>query len=247
MRFSVGCNGMGISIHAPAKGATFTAYYPANNALISIHAPAKGATSPLHSVLPVSKLFQSTLPRRERRMSTGGCGMAQKFQSTLPRRERLGLPRLTRRYRLFQSTLPRRERHPSHTPILPHRKFQSTLPRRERPASDSAGTTILYFNPRSREGSDTRSRSNSSSRSISIHAPAKGATCLWSARLATQTISIHAPAKGATNEVIKCKIRLIFQSTLPRRERQEPVYMIYHWYEFQSTLPRRERPSPFRL
>ena len=247
MRFSVGCNGMGISIHAPAKGATFTAYYPANNALISIHAPAKGATSPLHSVLPVSKLFQSTLPRRERRMSTGGCGMAQKFQSTLPRRER----------------------HPSHTPILPHRKFQSTLPRRERPASDSAGTTILYFNPRSREGSDTRSRSNSSSRSISIHAPAKGATCLWSARLATQTISIHAPAKGATNEVIKCKIRLIFQSTLPRRERQEPVYMIYHWYEFQSTLPRRERllhidkipqtmlfqstlprrerPSPFRL
>ena len=110
MRFSVGCNGMGISIHAPAKGATFTAYYPANNALISIHAPAKGATSPLHSVLPVSKLFQSTLPRRERRMSTGGCGMAQKFQSTLPRRERRACGPQGWRHKPFQSTLPRRER-----------------------------------------------------------------------------------------------------------------------------------------
>ena len=54
-----------ISIHAPAKGAT-SEYYtqiPCNQ--ISIHAPAKGATLICENWY-CNKLFQSTLPRRER-------------------------------------------------------------------------------------------------------------------------------------------------------------------------------------
>ena len=37
----------GISIHAPAKGATLHNFHTANHLIISIHAPAKGATRPL--------------------------------------------------------------------------------------------------------------------------------------------------------------------------------------------------------
>ena len=56
--------------------------------------------------------------------------------------------------------------------------FQSTLPRRER--LELSSPTLL----------DTKS--------ISIHAPAKGATDYFFIQLAQSKISIHAPAKGAT-------------------------------------------------
>ena len=55
-----------ISIHAPAKGATYTAGKKVYTRLISIHAPAKGATTGAQ-LLPFEVGFQSTLPRRERR------------------------------------------------------------------------------------------------------------------------------------------------------------------------------------
>ena len=54
---------------------------------ISIHAPAKGATS-LASALLVAVIFQSTLPRRERRRTGLKSIPGRQFQSTLPRRER---------------------------------------------------------------------------------------------------------------------------------------------------------------
>ena len=83
------------------------------------------------------------------------------------------------------------------------------------------------FNPRTREGCDNVSDFNYNVFQISIHAPAKGATCklnllemirlyfnprtregcdIPEKRLITQVqISIHAPAKGATLENIKTK------------------------------------------
>ena len=79
---------------------------------------------------------------------------------------------------LFQSTPPRRERHlvsgPEHVEIT----FQSALPRRERRKA--------WRNHRNRLG-------------ISIHAPAKGATRVYSSdKIGHLIISIHAPVKGAT-------------------------------------------------
>ncbi len=55
-----------ISIHAPTRGATFTNRKEAIDADISIHAPTRGATLSA-SVLSYSLIFQSTLPREERR------------------------------------------------------------------------------------------------------------------------------------------------------------------------------------
>ena len=54
-------------------------------------------------------------------------------------------------------------------------------------------------------------------------------------------ISIHAPAKGATQESNQRLELAIFQSTLPRRERQALLCPCFCAILFQSTLPRRER------
>ena len=54
--------------------------------------------------------------------------------------------------------------------------FQSTLPRRERLDTPACAPYFSNFNPRSREGSDSRQVSHLLVLQISIHAPAKGAT-----------------------------------------------------------------------
>ena len=79
----------------------------------------------------------------------------------------------------------------------------------------------LYFNPRSREGSDDDYPVFVQvGTTISIHAPAKGATINTIFQISLNQISIHAPAKGATAPgVPEYNVIIIFQSTLPRRER----------------------------
>ena len=131
-------------------------------------------------------------------------------------------------------------------------------------------TTRINFNPRSREGSDSFFPSVCACLTISIHAPAKGATlfnrlipiyCRISihapAKGATfayrpvpprpAKISIHAPAKGATEKGIPSRGLARFQSTLPRRERQMLRLMLRKMFRFQSTLPRRERQNAVLL
>ena len=100
-------------------------------------------------------------------------------------------------------------------------KFQSTLPQRERPRWDIFLIFITYFNPRSHKGSDPNIGIISRFRSISIHAPTKGATIFYNISwlhiefqstlpqrerlyisdclLTGFFISIHAPTKGATS------------------------------------------------
>ena len=77
--------------------------------------------------------------------------------------------------------------------------FQSTLPRRERLCACALAPVATYdFNPRSREGSDALVDLILNGSTISIHAPAKGATSLTMFCPLDVIISIHAPAKGAT-------------------------------------------------
>ena len=98
-----------ISIHAPAEGATKTVKqtFPISN--ISIHAPAEGATQ-LSCQKAFPRIFQSTLPRRERQADPPGRGASESFQSTLPRRERQTQAAAEEVKQEFQSTLPRRKR-----------------------------------------------------------------------------------------------------------------------------------------
>ena len=82
---------------------------------------------------------------------------------------------------------------------LASEEFQSTLPRRERHCcSGTCEAVTEYFNPRSRGGSDLT----------------------WTQRIYNiLTISIHAPAEGATERRERGRINRRFQFTLPRRER----------------------------
>ena len=69
-------------------------------------------------------------------------------------------------------------------------------------------------------------------RAISIHAPTKGATALNQGTYYGYFISIHAPTKGATRAMtLLFYVGLIFQSTLPRRERLcvARVQSCYHY------------------
>ena len=112
-----------------------------------------GASSKQNDVL---YLFQSTLPRGERRLQHIFHLCCQKFQSTLPRGERHILPPDNRlHHKRFQSTLPRGERRQSLDKVTLKLGFQSTLPRGER--RESCVCCIPFCN-------------------ISIHAPARGAT-----------------------------------------------------------------------
>ena len=102
-------------------------------------------------------------------------------------------------YIRFQSTLPRRERLIKPIKFTCKIEFQSTLPRRERRRGAlRRRSRVNNFNPRSREGSDDCLPCRRQVASISIHAPAKGATGDNMELDKLTAISIHAPAKGAT-------------------------------------------------
>ena len=126
--------------------------YPEN---ISIHAPARGATD--HQ--PVLRFLPSHFNPRSREGSDGYipafCLYHGEFQSTLPRGERHDTYRAVNSACRFQSTLPRGERPKPMCMLTWMEKFQSTLPRGERRyILPDFWFLLLYFNPRSREGSD---------------------------------------------------------------------------------------------
>ncbi len=126
----------------------------------------------------------------------------QTFQSTRPRGARLSCARARPDRRRFQSTRPRGARHPAPQP----------WPR-------SSG-----FNPRAREGRDWARLSLWRSLTVSIHAPARGATVLDEDLVST----------------------FVFQSTRPRGARRPVNFVAQMLTEFQSTRPRGARPT-FRL
>ena len=76
--------------------------------------------------------------------------------------------------------------------------FQSALPRGERHCIDPGSFMRFYFNPRSREGSDTGATGPQGPQGISIRAPARGATSTVWYGVIDLYISIRAPARGAT-------------------------------------------------
>ena len=188
-----------ISIHAPAKGATFCGNwyltsgknfnprsregsdvlisYLSNNLNISIHAPAKGATA----YNPLSNLYFLISIHAPAKGATIGEKAAQAIYEISIHAPAKG------------ATIKVSEK-------LTKYAFQSTLPRRERLSFHAHGGSTF---------------------AISIHAPAKGATCTIGNCIVLVTISIHAPSKGATMfRQFYIKATFQFQSTLPRRERR---------------------------
>ena len=150
-------------------------------------------------------------------------------------------------------------------------RFQSTLPRGERLFHSFLSRPILhYFNPRSREGSDSAVLALVPISSQFQSTLPRGERRYLNPRIVVNgTISIHAPARGATKEKSAPARISSFQSTLPRGERlysgqytcsscaisiHAPargatplLYFFYIFHQFQSTLPRGERHGLFSI
>ena len=121
------------------------------------------------------------------------------FQSTLPRGERRLQRNIHRIHHNISIHAPARGATDLENRIAGHIKFQSTLPRGERRSKGREPRCLGYFNPRSREGSDALKAAGFEVLTISIHAPARGATQVDQRSRCRITISIHAPARGATS------------------------------------------------
>ena len=213
-------------------------------AMISIHAPAKGATACCAVVPNTDAIFQSTLPRRERRLSRLSPYLSKSFQSTLPRRERRGQKGLTMvRITISIHAPAKGATRCCYMPSSKAQQFQSTLPRRERLLMIRYAYRKRYFNPRSREGSDRNVQFTSN-----------------------KTGNFNPRSREGSDQAQRRRREPApFQSTLPRRERRfrcRRVHPVPRYFnprsregsdlrdlarkrrsnEFQSTLPRRERP-----
>ena len=211
-----------ISIHAPAKGATqyggspsacdshfnprsregsdeYSLRFSAVSSLISIHAPAKGATLRVTHATHSQRIFQPTLPRRERPRCVL-CISGRVWHFNPRSREGSDIPPRHRERRFHISIhAPAKGATPSPTSITYTKTISIHAP--------AKGATISQLVSKVEE-------------LISIHAPAKGATSIAFALAIWDSISIHAPAKGATDHIEPHNGDWEFQSTLPRRERR---------------------------
>ena len=161
-----------VSIHAPARGATYYRRILRWHAIVvSIHAPARGATVRLVRI-PSHWLFQSTPPRGGRLANFKTIMTVKKFQSTPPRGGRQqyiaakgGLKKVSihapargatarelkrmRELEKFQSTPPRGGRREIGRAVAAEVEFQSTPPRGGRPirCACHAGLSLFQSTP----------------------------------------------------------------------------------------------------
>ena len=199
--------------------------FPENAVLmidISIHAPAKGATFP-DGLAFLTLTFQSTLPRRERHQHDHLEQRRRRFQSTLPRRERPAGFRLLTSFIIFQSTLPRRERR-SRTK---NRHFFRYFNPRSREGSDYACKKAEKISGISihapAKGATPEKWPKWRSWKFQSTLPRRERRYAFPYLAFRLMISIHAPAKGATRSKSEICVAVEFQSTLPRGERRRPI------------------------
>ena len=166
---------------------------------ISIHAPARGATSTTIVRSRISR-FQSTLPQGERRGNPVAPLDRQKHFNPRSRKGSDGACGACGTVTCYFNPRSRKGSDDHCNPdCRNYFRFQSTLPQGERPHGFQMPNVFSdNFNPRSRKGSDVQTNLYGQVAYISIHAPARGATNLVGYWRRSWGISIHAPARGAT-------------------------------------------------
>src|SRR5271165_1588342 len=142
---------------------------------VSIRAPARGATGACRFVYNLARVAIRAPARVATTVMTRDDGFV-----------------------LFRSALPRGERPLIGDAIGDSSSFRSALPRGERPGHDAVWPRVERFDPRSRAGSDVGADRRWLVGSVSIRAPARGATFRLLRLHARDPVSIRAPARGAT-------------------------------------------------
>ena len=169
----------GVSIHAPAKGATYSRRRKPQNLYLCFNPRSREGSDMTYNN---TTLFNARFNPRSREGSDCAvvpCGLCQLVSIHAPAKG---------------ATLA----------YLQSLSLCFRFNPRSREGSDFSSAfliflVILCFNPRSREGSDEFHRDLFSALLVSIHAPAKGATVSLLITAYNKCVSIHAPAKGATS------------------------------------------------
>ncbi|KUK64150.1 MAG: Uncharacterized protein XD84_1684 [Desulfotomaculum sp. 46_80] len=164
---------------------------------VSIHAPARGATAGPGILSPLA-MFQSTHPHGVRPTSNSLTSLSTRFNP----RTRTGCDR-------------------SNSFI--GAAIESFNPRTRTGCDYFDGSNWDRhgrFNPRTRTGCDFNILISIFVQSVSIHAPARGATLLAVPCQFGALVSIHAPARGATHWQRSLRLTGLFQSTHPHGVRR---------------------------
>ena len=233
-----------LSIHAPARGATWCDASFWASQWLSIHAPARGATrghcetsDPGISFNPRAREGRD-LFRREFHGQMGLSIHAPARGATAPGQlYEISYP--------FQSTRPRGARLVLSLVIIGIVGFQSTRPRGARLSSRRRRRHLPPFNPRAREGRDDRINKEKPQTMLSIHAPARGATTAKTKEEAVKNFQSTRP-RGARPTPSTCQSPAgDFQSTRPRGARPPRSPALCRRGYFQSTRPRGARLGAF--
>ena len=260
----------GVSIHAPAKGATRAGREGARGLARFNPRPREGSDPP-HGWRPAFPAkFQSTPPRRERPRTTPPPPTSSCFNPRPREGSDTSSHLRIAKWIAFQSTPPRRERRGWSLTFGRFLRFQSTPPRRERPSTESSPWSSSGFNPRPREGSDVVPSPSSLAPIRFNPRPREGSDVpRWASSPAAASFNPR-PREGSDGMLGRRRSHLpAFQSTPPRRERlvlghgaaQQLAVSIHAPAKgatrgrpprptptgFQSTPPRRERLGRFAL
>ena len=211
---------------------------------ISIHAPARGATFSHTSIVDCFCRFQSTLPRGERLISYILFSASLIFQSTLPRGERQIMQQKSVSCNQFQSTLPRGERLYQSECLFLYICISIHAPARGATLSWKRWIRHYHISIHApARGATGLLPWMGFILMISIHAPARGATMTQKPILAPIHISIHAPARGATPTSAAFSRSSIYFNPRSREGSDKFWHLSLDLTDrtFQSTLPRGER------
>ena len=234
----------GISIHAPARGATELGERSPGNGHNFNPRSRKGSDPDTPPPAPNISNFNPRSRKGSDNTLIDGLGLLLLFQSTLPQGERLCSKRLSSIVVVFQSTLPQGERQIRNSKMAEDIKISIHAPARGATVlrlfaglrivisihAPARGATLWYihirrcgmdFNPRSRKGSDMAAQTNILQNTVFQSTLPQGERRVPHTKTPfTHAISIHAPARGATFPIFTSLRRTTFQSTLPQGERR---------------------------
>ncbi len=234
-----------VSIHAPAWGATGGFIVILHDGCVSIHAPAWGATVFTSGAAVGAASFNPRARMGRDRVISAYLMMRSAFQSTRPHGARPRAPWRIKCVDVFQSTRPHGARPGALCIVVSSMVFQSTRPHGARPR-----LSVTCSIPRSVSihapawGATTSFIMFFILYLVSIHAPAWGATVEVHLPAHVFKVSIHAPAWGATAHLVAHLLQRMFQSTRPHGARLVDTCPDKSGRAFQSTRPHGARRNP---
>ena len=231
-----------VSIHAPARGATLAAFQVARTLGFNSRAR-EGRDMASRSKSLIADMFQFTRPRGARRDKDGTSMSGKRVSIHAPARGAtvaLCLP--LRPVRKFQFTRPRGARLVRFPSCAGGVAFQFTRPRGARRARKRRTGGRRGFNSRAREGRDSRFSQETVAGQVFQFTRPRGARLPLILVPSLSPVSIHAPARGATCIAWAVRCVPMFQFTRPRGARPLVSFGILKPFKFQFTRPRGARP-----